>query len=565
MMRGMAALIIKDWRLIIRNRLLLVVLVIYPFLIMGVIGAAFGDAGRPVPIALVNMDGADTGEAAWTGIETDEAQGLQRRFRRRGGSVREYEGMEEAMAAMAVGEVNVLLASADTDGTAAWLGAELSRDEIDAIEQDLRGEADAWHEFSTAEEAAASLEEGRSDVLFAVWEEDYPYIAETIWLEGENHDASALVQRFGRDVTEIREYASERLARDDLKRGRVDAVIVLPRGFVHALKTLDEVAVLNVIIDQSNLVKAEFAETSIRGFTSRIKDGVVRNKTEAVVAGLYVLVSGGDFFGTEVTGLEQIRENLLDLKEATGDRPDMQGKVDVGIELAETVIADIEDAAAYLRGTALPIELEVSSVAGRVLSAKDAVVPSLIALSILWTGVLCGAILMVIEDEEGMRVRLGLTEMGAFSLVGSKLLLATAVVFAQSAVMLALAVAVFGVFASNALLALVIIAAASFSCIGIGLVIAAFARQVAGAVVLSVLVSFPLIFMTGAVFPLSQMPGFMQWIARAIPLTYAIEALSGVMLRGEALADVAWQTGALLAFGAGLLALGSFLVRRRSV
>lgn len=565
MMRGMAALIIKDWRLIIRNRLLLVVLVIYPFLIMGVIGAAFGDAGRPVPIALVNMDGADTGEAAWTGIETDEAQGLQRRFRRRGGSVREYEGMEEAMAAMAVGEVNVLLASADTDGTAAWLGTELSRDEIDAIEQDLRGEADAWHEFSTAEEAAASLEEGRSDVLFAVWEEDYPYIAETIWLEGENHDASALVQRFGRDVTEIREYASERLARDDLKRGRVDAVIVLPRGFVHALKTLDEVAVLNVIIDQSNLVKAEFAETSIRGFTSRIKDGVVRNKTEAVVAGLYVLVSGGDFFGTEVTGLEQIRENLLDLKEATGDRPDMQGKVDVGIELAETVIADIEDAAAYLRGTALPIELEVSSVAGRVLSAKDAVVPSLIALSILWTGVLCGAILMVIEDEEGMRVRLGLTEMGAFSLVGSKLLLATAVVFAQSAVMLALAVAVFGVFASNALLALVIIAAASFSCIGIGLVIAAFARQVAGAVVLSVLVSFPLIFMTGAVFPLSQMPGFMQWIARAIPLTYAIEALSGVMLRGEALADVAWQTGALLAFGAGLLALGSFLVRRRSV
>ena len=144
------------------------------------------------------------------------------------------------------------------------------------------------------------------------------------------------------------------------------------------------------------------------------------------------------------------------------------------------------------------------------------------------------------------------------------MLLATAVVFAQSAVMLVLAVAVFGVFASNAALALLVIAAASFSCIGIGLVIAAFARQVAGAVILSVLVSFPLIFMTGAVFPLSQMPAFMQWIARAIPLTYAIEALSGVMLRGETLADVAWQLSVLIAFGVGLLTLGSLLVRRKS-
>jgi ABC-2 type transport system permease protein len=171
---------------------------------------------------------------------------------------------------------------------------------------------------------------------------------------------------------------------------------------------------------------------------------------------------------------------------------------------------------------------------------------------------------MVIEDEEGMRIRLRLTQMGPVALVGSKLLLATAVVFVQSAVMLLLAVAVFGAFTSNALLALLVIAAASFSCIGIGLVIAAFARQVAGAVILSVLVSFPLIFMTGAVFPLSQMPGFMQGIARAIPLTYAIEALSGVMLRGETLADVAWQIGILLAFGVGLLALGSLLVRRRT-
>ncbi len=562
-MRGARALIAKDWRLIYRNRLLFTVLIIYPFLIMCVIGAAFYETGRPVPIALVNLDRVDENGIAWTGVRAPSTSGLERRFRRRGEQAVDYGGAAEAAAALESGEADALMAVVADGEEQSWRGAVMEAEDISATLLDLQEEAEEWREFATREEAEASSRKGESNVLFAVKEREYPGIGESIWLEKENYDAQALVSRFGEDVTEIKEYASESLASEDLKQGRVDAVIVLPRGFVRALKTLDEVARVRVIIDQSNLVKAEFAETSIRGFLSRIKDGVVENKTEAVVAGLYVLVSGGDFFGTEVVGLAQIRENLLELREAVEERPDLLEKIEVGIDLADTVISDIEEAAAYLRGTALPIELDLSSVAGRTLSAKDAVVPSLIALSILWTGVLCGAILMVVEDEEGMRMRLNLTGMGAFSLVGSKLLLATAVVFLQSAVILALAVAVFGVFASNALLALVIIAAASFSCIGIGLVLAAFARQVAGAVILSVLVSFPLIFMTGAVFPLSQMPDFMQWIARAIPLTYAIEALAGVMLRGETLADVAWQLIALVGFGVGLLAVGSLLVRRR--
>jgi ABC-2 type transport system permease protein len=563
-LRGWKALIAKDWKLIFRNRLLLAVLIIYPFLIMGIIGAAFYDVGRPVPIGLVNLDKVDAGESAWVGAEVDAAAGLERRFRLRGNDIREYAGEDDAEAALMSGEVDALLATQPTQEQVLWLGATLTRDDIENTLADLREEAGELYEYANGDEAVAALAEGESNLLFAVREEDYPYLGEAIWLEGENNDATALIDRYAEDVTEIETYGSISEAREDLKDGRIDAVIVLPRGFVHKLKTLEEVAQVEVIIDQSNLVKAEFAETSIRGFLSRIKDGVVENKMSAVVTGLYVLVTGGDFFGTEVVGLEQIKENLEVLEEALQDRPELLETVEVGIDLAQTVIDDIEEAAAYLRGTALPIELEISSVAGRTLSAKDAVVPALIALSILWTGVLSGAILMVIEDEEGMRIRLRLTEMGPVALVGSKLLLATAVVFAQSAVMLLLAVAVFGVFASNAPLALLVIAAASFSCIGIGLVIAAFARQVAGAVILSVLVSFPLIFMTGAVFPLSQMPDFMQWIARAIPLTYAIEALSGVMLRGETVADVAWQIAILFAFGVALLAIGSLLVRRRT-
>ncbi len=561
-MRGWRILFVKDGKLILRNRLLLVVLVIYPFLIMGVMGAAFYDAGRPVPLGLVNLDRADAGEVAWVGASTDAAAALERRFRRRAARVEDFEGRREAEDALASGRVSMLFVLVAGGEPRSWTGADLSPEEVETTLDDLRGTA-ATRDYSSLEEALRPFGEDENELLVALREEDYPHIGESIWLERESYDAAALIRRFSSGVAEVMEYGGEAEGREALARGSIDAVIVLPRAFTYRLKALNETALVPVVIDQSNLVKAEFAETNIRGFLSRVKDGVAEEKMRAVVAGLYVLVTGGDFFGTEVVGLKEIRENLEKIKGALADRPEQAELVEGGIDLANTVIEDIEEAADYLKGTALPIELEISSTAGRPLSARDAAVPALIALSILWTGVLCGAILMVVEEEEGMRVRISLTETGPLALVGSKLLLATAVVFAQSAVMLLLAVAVFGVFASNALLALLVIAAASFSAIGMGLVIAAFARQVAGAVILSVLVSFPLIFMTGAVYPLSQMPTFMQWAARAVPLTYAIDALSGVMLRGEGLAEVAGRTAILLAFGAALLAAGSVLARRR--
>jgi len=564
-LKGWWALLSKDWRIIVRNRLLLVILIIYPFLIMGVIGAAFYDIGRPVPIGLVNLDRGDTGDLAWVGGEAESPDDMRRHLHYRAEEIAEFEEGDEALAALTAGEVDVLLVVSRTDKSLEWLGAIIPQDVWEDLLWDLESETGVVRHYAHAGEALASLEEGENNLLMALRTVDYPYLGESLWLEGENYDASGLVKRFSQDVSDIKEYASVSQAREDLKQGRVDAVIVLPRGFVHKLKTLEEIAYVPVILDQSNLVKAEFAETSIRGFLSRINEAVVESKMEAVIAGLRILVSGGDFFGTEIVGLAQVQEDLERIRQELEGRPDLQQTVDIGIDMADTVSENVEEAAEYLRATALPIELEISSVAGRTLSAKDAVVPALIALSILWTGILSGAILMVVEEEEGMRMRLRLTQMGRFALVGSKLVLATAVVFIQSAVMLLIAVAVFGAFASNIPLALLVIAAASFSAIGIGLVIAAFARQVAGAVILSVLVAFPLIFLTGAVFPLSQMPDFMQWIARAVPLTYAIEALSGVMLRGEGLVDVAWRIGVLIAFGVGLLAIGSILVRRREI
>jgi ABC-type multidrug transport system permease subunit len=560
-MKGWIFLVGKDWKLIFRNRLLLVVLIIYPFLIMGVIGAAFYDTGRPVPLGVVNLDSVEAGRLAWVGAPLVGGWADARNILGKSAEVKTYESGEEALSELRAGTVSLVAVAAGPAGERQWLGKKFSHD---TIEQLLTQISPTPTDYSSEEDALKSLDEGTNNLLLALGEEDYPFIAETVWLDGQSYDSSSLLEKFAADVTEIVEYPTEDFAHEALQKGRVDAIIVLPRGFVHDLKTLDKIAFINVSLDQSNMVKAEFAETNIRGFLARINEGVVKSKMAAVITGLYSLVGGGDFFGTQITGLGQIRDNLEKIKAALTGNAELQASVDTGIDLADTVINDIEDAMAYLKGTALPIQLDITSVAGRPLSTKDAVVPSLIVLSILWTGVLCGAILMVSDEEEGMSQRLRLTEAGPLAIPSSKVFLASAIVFVQSITMLIIAVAILGAFASHIPLALLVIAAACFSCIGIGLLIAAFARQVAGAVILSVLVTFPLIFMTGAVFPLSQMPVFMQWLARAVPVTYAIEALSGVMLRAETIADVGWEIGVLLAFGVVLIGLAAALLRRRT-
>ena len=51
-------------------------------------------------------------------------------------------------------------------------------------------------------------------------------------------------------------------------------------------------------------------------------------------------------------------------------------------------------------------------------------------------------------------------------------------------------------------------------------------------------------------------------VARALPLTYANEALTNIMIRGKGLAETALQIGVLLLFAALMVVLASLTLRR---
>jgi ABC-type polysaccharide/polyol phosphate export permease len=382
-----------------------------------------------------------------------------------------------------------------------------------------------------------------------------------IWIEGEPYDDRGLVERFLGEIASIEEYPDVAAAEDALRAGQVDAVLVIPADFVQRMQTLYDSATVQVIIDQSNLFQAASSETSVRGALSRINRILVEEKLRAVNAGLEVLVSGGDFFGNPVIGMREVVANLETVKAALTD-PVLQAKLEEELVLARTLIEDLGQSADYLRGTAMPLEVKIDGVAGRSLGLNETVVPLLLGLSTLWTGILCAAILLSMEEEEGMRRRLRLTRMHDFTFISAKAAFAFVIVFVQSLIMCLIALALYPSLASNVFLSLLVVSLTAFSSIGIGILIAAATREVSSAIIISVLVSFPVIFLSGAIFPLNQMPGYMRVIARLIPFTWAFDTLNGVMLRGDPFSLVLRNLLVIVAWGLGLLLLGAWLVRR---
>jgi ABC-2 type transport system permease protein len=92
-----------------------------------------------------------------------------------------------------------------------------------------------------------------------------------------------------------------------------------------------------------------------------------------------------------------------------------------------------------------------------------------------------------------------------------------------------------------------------------GLLMSTLVRSQAQAMQLSFLFLMPNILISGFMFPRQAMPEVAQWIGAALPLTYFLTILRGVLLKGVGLAQL-WPEGLILSFFA--VALVAFSVNR---
>jgi ABC-2 type transport system permease protein len=133
----------------------------------------------------------------------------------------------------------------------------------------------------------------------------------------------------------------------------------------------------------------------------------------------------------------------------------------------------------------------------------------------------------------------------------------------QGIIILVLAVVLFGVTIEGSIpLIFALLLLGVFSFVGLGIVITSFAKNEETAAMMMMTIMFPMMFLSGVFFPIQQMPGFMQSISKALPLTYATTALRKVMTLGAGIPAIATELAVLIGFGTVMILIAVPVFKR---
>ena len=148
--------------------------------------------------------------------------------------------------------------------------------------------------------------------------------------------------------------------------------------------------------------------------------------------------------------------------------------------------------------------------------------PGVLAMSVGFTAAFSG-ISMVWDREFGFLREMLVAPVSTTAILTGKCVGGATVSTVQSVVLLALAGLVGVPYSPVMLLELVgLLFLCSFMIVALGLVLAARIKQVQSAFPLVQMIITPMIFLSGALFPLSGLPGWLSVLTRIDPLTYAV-------------------------------------------
>ncbi|MEM1008181.1 MAG: ABC transporter permease, partial [Myxococcota bacterium] len=219
-------------------------------------------------------------------------------------------------------------------------------------------------------------------------------------------------------------------------------------------------------------------------------------------------------------------------------------------------------------GTGYPFAIQPQALAGSDRrTAFENYVPGLLILSVVML-LFSASMTMTYEVETGTLRRLQLSQISAFSLLSGLSLVQ--VLLGGLSVLLTFGVAWMLGFRSQGsiLLAMLVAILTSFSVMGIGMVIAAFAQTVMEAFLFSNVPLFLLMFFSGAMRPIPKVP-LLQWQGFELGLydllqpTHAVVALNKILSLGAGIQEIAFELVALSVLSALYLTFGIAIFQKR--
>jgi ABC-2 type transport system permease protein len=200
------------------------------------------------------------------------------------------------------------------------------------------------------------------------------------------------------------------------------------------------------------------------------------------------------------------------------------------------------------------------------LESKDFMIPGVLALLLLVMTAVLGSMGIVRERELGTLEQLNVTPLGRWELIVGKLL-PYALIGAVD-VFLVVAVAVFWFevpLRGSFLLLFAMSMVYLLSALGLGLFVSTISNtQQQAMLTAAFFVVMPMIYLSGFVFPIENMPAVIRPITYLIPLRYYLVIVRGIFLKGVGLQTLWPQAIELFAFGMAILGLAAMRATKRA-
>jgi len=213
------------------------------------------------------------------------------------------------------------------------------------------------------------------------------------------------------------------------------------------------------------------------------------------------------------------------------------------------------------------------------LSYIQFVFPGIIGMSILFTAIF-GAMSIVWDREFGFLKEVLVAPIDRWAVAIGKALGGTTQAMIQGLILLVLAPLVGVKLSVLTILAIIPLAAVlAFGLSAFGVMLASMMKSLQGFQVVMNFLMMPMFFLSGALFPLANLPGWMTFLTRIDPASYGIDPLRRVILSDSGLPSAAidrlgltingqvlpipLEAGIMLAFGVVLLGVAVVMFQRR--
>ncbi len=208
-------------------------------------------------------------------------------------------------------------------------------------------------------------------------------------------------------------------------------------------------------------------------------------------------------------------------------------------------------------GTGLPlVDLRIRPWYNPALRSSTFIVPGIVGILLTITFLLVMSVAVVREREGGTLEQLIVTPIDKASLLLGKVVPFIAIAYLQMTNILVLGWLVFQVPIRGSLLLLYALTAPFIlATLGLGLLVATVARTQGSAQQLALFFMLPSILLSGFIFPREAMPLVAQWVGVVIPVTWFLDIMRGILLKGVGMSALWKPTLALIAIAAVTLTI----------